>query len=45
MYEDGQGVPQDYAQAFIWYSKAAYQANAEAQNALGAMYAKGRGVP
>jgi hypothetical protein len=31
MYEHGQGVPQDFAQAVIWYRKAANQENAAAQ--------------
>ena len=28
MYEKGEGVPQDYAQAAAWYLKAAEQGNA-----------------
>ncbi len=44
MYDDGQGVTQDYAQALTWYLKAADQGDAGAQNNLGLMYAKGRGV-
>ncbi len=44
MYENGQGVRQDYAQAVQWYRKAAEQGVAEAQNNLGGMYAEGRGV-
>ena len=44
MYEDGQGVRQDYAQAVQWYRKAAEQGLAEAQYNLGVMYAKGEGV-
>jgi hypothetical protein len=45
MYEHGQGVPQDYAQAISWYRKAAEQGYALAQNNLGSMYVKGQGVP
>ena len=30
LYEKGQGVPQDYAEALIWYRKAAEQGNAKA---------------
>ena len=45
MYDEGQGVPQDYAEAVKWYRKAAEQGHARAQNNLGAMYYKGRGVP
>jgi TPR repeat protein len=29
MYDDGQGVPQDYAEAVKWYRLAAEQGNAE----------------
>jgi hypothetical protein len=45
MYERGQGVPQDYAEAAKWYRKAAEQGEPSAQNNLGFMYGKGRGVP
>jgi uncharacterized protein len=45
MYEHGQGVPQDFAQAVIWYQKAADQGNANGQTDLGWMYVHGRGVP
>ncbi len=45
MYTDGQGVPQDYAQAVSWYRKAADQGYAIAQFNLGNMYALGQGVP
>ncbi len=31
MYEKGQGVPQDYAEAVSWYRKAAEQGDAYAQ--------------
>src|SRR5277367_6141684 len=31
MYANGQGVPQDYAQAVVWYRKAAEQGDADAQ--------------
>ena len=31
MYDKGQGVPQDYAEAVRWYRKAAVQGYAEAQ--------------
>jgi len=31
MYDKGQGVPQDYAEALKWYRKAAEQGFAEAQ--------------
>ena len=42
---NGQGVPQDYAEAVNWYRKAADQGNADAQSNLGWMYCTGRGVP
>ena len=42
---NGQGFPQDYAQAVSWYGKAADQGNARAQNNLRVMYATGEGVP
>jgi TPR repeat protein len=45
MYEFGQGVSQDYAEAVKWYRLAAEQGIAFAQYNLGGMYRKGRGVP
>jgi uncharacterized protein len=45
MYSEGQGVPQDYAQAAHWYRKAADQGNAYAQTKLGFLYSLGQGVP
>ncbi len=45
MYENGQGVPQGYAEAVKWYRKAAEQGFAPAQHNLGVMYQKGQGVP
>jgi uncharacterized protein len=45
MYEQGQGVIQDYGEAVKWYRLAAEQGDAGSQNNLGVMYAKGRGVP
>jgi uncharacterized protein len=44
-YEDGNGTPQNDAQAAAWYRKAADQGNASAQNSLGLMYREGLGVP
>ena len=44
IYEHGQGVPQDFFQAVIWYGEAAYQADPDAQSNLGTMYANGWGV-
>ena len=39
------GVPQDDAQAFAWFRRAAEQGFAEAQSKLGFLYFNGRGVP
>ena len=44
-YYTGEGVPQDYKEAFNWYRKAAEQGHSSAQNSLGVMYANGEGVP
>src|SRR6187399_2566317 len=40
----GSGVPQDEVEAARWYYRAAEQADASAQNALGVMYLAGRGT-
>ena len=45
MYNDGQGVPQDYKQATYWFKKSAEQGYAYAQFCLGFMYYHGQGVP
>ena len=45
MYEEGNGVPQDYTEALKWYQKAADQGDAIGQATLGLMYEKGNGVP
>lgn len=37
MYHCGQGVPQDYGQAFTWYKKAVEQGNMVALHNLRAM--------
>ena len=37
MYDEGKGVPQDYAEAARWYRKAAEQGNKAAQHNLGLM--------
>ncbi len=44
-YANGEGIPQDFAKAAIWYRKAAEQGLADAQNDLGVIYQKGQGVP
>ena len=45
IYEEGSGVPRDYAEAVRWYRKAADQGLANAQYNLGYIYAGGQGVP
>ena len=45
MYAEGQGVPENDAQAVHWYRKAAEQGTAVAQFNLGLQYAAGDGVP
>ena len=44
MYDNGQGVTQDYKQAVYWFEKAATQGLAKAQYNLGLMYSNGQGV-
>jgi TPR repeat protein len=45
MYDNGEGVPENDAEAVKWYRLGAEQGYARAQSNLGLMYAKGRGVP
>ena len=45
MYENGFGVPQNYAAAADLYQSAAAQGDAFAQSRLGLSYDKGHGVP
>ena len=45
MYFQGDGVPQDYAEAVKWYRKAAEQGDDVAQFKLGEMYKEEKGVP
>lgn len=45
MYDNGRGVPQDYAKALKWYRLAAEQGHAFAPYNLGVMYERGEGVP
>ena len=44
MYDHGYGVPQNYAEAVIWYRKAADQGNGHGEEGLGVMYVVGHGV-
>jgi len=47
MYEDGDGVPQDYQRAMRWYVKCyeEYRVGLEARTRIGNLYLKGLGVP
>ena len=45
MYVDGEGVPQDDAEALRWFRLSADHGHAIGQWMLGAMYAEGRGLP
>ena len=45
LYENGDGVPQDYEKAREWYEKSAAQGEANAQFYLGLLSAFGRGGP
>lgn len=44
MYDLGKGVPQNLAQASLWYRRAAEQGNVMAQHNLGHMYETGEGT-
>lgn len=44
IYDNGQGVPKDWAEAFKWFRQAADQGHVEAQAILGRMYRNGEGV-
>ncbi len=43
-YFRGEGVPQNYTEAYRWFASAAERGDAEAQYRLGQMYARGNGV-
>ena len=45
MYLRGKGVDQDFAQAAVWYEKAAVGGHADAQSAIGSLEMLGLGVP
>ena len=45
IYSTGEGVPQDYAEAAVWYRRAAEAGHVDAQVNLGYMYDMGEGVP
>ena len=38
-------MPQDYAEAVVWFRKAAEQGDGAGENNLGSMYERGQGVP
>jgi TPR repeat protein len=44
LYDNGQGVAQDYAQAMQWYQKAAAEGNTNAMFIIGYFYQHGHGV-
>jgi TPR repeat protein len=41
----GNGVPRDFAQAVLWFTRAAERGHAMAQANLGIMYEFGNGIP
>ena len=45
MYSNGEGVPENDAEAVKWYRKAANQGYAPAQNNIGSKYFNGEGMP
>ena len=45
MCAEGEGAPQDFAEAAKWFRKAAEQGHADAQAGLGSAYHRGLGVP
>jgi len=44
-YYHGEGIPQDYAEAAVWFRRASENEHAEAQYALGLMSHDGKGMP
>lgn len=42
LYQQGEGVAQDHAEAFKWHMKAAEQGDTIAQNNLAALYEQGK---
>ena len=45
MHYEGRGVPRDYAEALVWFRRAAEQGEPAAQANLGRIYGNGQGVP
>ncbi len=44
MYNNGEGVPQDFREAVNWFNRAAVLGYAPAQSSLGVKFEKGQGV-
>ncbi|MBU5616205.1 SEL1-like repeat protein [Psychrobacter sp. TAE2020] len=44
MYEEGEGISQDYNMAMKWYQDSADQDDADAQYRIGVLYAQGKGI-
>ena len=44
MYEEGEGIRQNYNMAMKWYQDSADQDDADAQYRIGVLYAQGKGV-
>ena len=44
MYDQGDGVPQDFSKAVLWYARAALQTNAIAQVGLSGAYYQEHGI-
>lgn len=42
MYENGQGTRQDYSKAILWYTRAGYNGNKNAQYRAGIIYYDGK---
>jgi uncharacterized protein len=45
MYQNGEGVPQNYSKAVKWFRQAAEQGDSNAQYSLGLKFSVGHGVP
>jgi SEL1 protein len=45
MWLRGEGVPRNYARAWVWFSRGAEQGDAESHNGLGIMYRDGLDIP
>lgn len=45
LYQTGDGLPQDFAEAMKWYRRAAAQGDGLAQSNIGFLYLRGHGIP